>query len=135
MLVDILATTDAAAVADSVTYLAQGGSNSVTLDGNMADAPQIRIIWPPSLINIARVISVLWGLAWVIFAVSKFLSPSQQGGGGLMQKMGGAMPLIAGAVAVMALWDIQNTTKVLNAFMRFGYTIWSFITSGLGNIG
>lgn len=134
MLVDILATTDAAAVADSVTYLAQ--NNTVTLDGNLTDAPQITILWPPSVINIARVISILAGLAWVIFAVFKFLAPSSQGaGGGLMQKLGGAMPLLAGAVAVMALWDIQNTTSVLNAFMRVGYTLWSWLTSGLGNIG
>lgn len=134
MLTDVLASTDVVAVSDSVTYLAQ--SNSVTLDGNLSDPPRIDIIWPASVINIARVVSVLCGVAWVIFAASKFLAPSSQGAGGsLVQKLGGFGPLLAGAVAVMVFWDLENTTSVINAFMRVGYTLWSWLTSGLGSIG
>lgn len=135
MLTDALAMTDVSAVSNSVTYLAQA-SNSVTLDGNLSDPPTIDIIWPQSVINIARVLSVLLALGWVILIIFKFAAPSSQGSGGsLIQKLGGFGPLLAGAVAFMALWDLEATTSVVNAFMRVGYTLWSWMTSGLGNVG
>lgn len=85
-----------------------------------------------NLVTIARTIGGLVGIAWIVFAIAKYAAPSSRGGGGsALQKIGGGGPLIAALLTVAMLLDINTTGKVINAFLRVGWSLFSLVSSGL----
>lgn len=84
------------------------------------------------MVNLARVIAGIIAVVWLVFAISKYASPSSKGGGGsLLQRIGGAGPLVAALFFIAALLDINVSGDIVNAFLRVGWSFFNLIRSGL----
>lgn len=119
-------------VSDSMVILAQDG---VTLDGTGADGSfqGFNIKFGDDIKNIARIAGAMIAIAWIIFAIAKFASPSSRAGGSMMQRVGGAGPLIAAIIFVAMLLDINVTMKFVNWFLKIGWQVITMIQGAMGD--
>lgn len=118
---------------DSMVILAQG--EVTTLDGTSADDSfeGFNIKFGDDIVNIGRIAGAMIAIAWIIFAISKFASPSSRAGGSMMQRIGGAGPLIAAIIFVAMLLELNVTMKFVNWILKIGWQVISMIQGGLGD--
>lgn len=118
---------------DSIVVLAQGGST--TLDGTSGqDTFQgFDIKFGSDITNIARIAGAMVAIAWIIFAISKFASPSSRAGGTMLQRIGGAGPLIAAVLFIAMLLDLNVTMKFVNWFLKIGWQVIHMIQGALAD--
>lgn len=120
-------------VSDSIVVLAQGGVT--TLDGSSAEDTfqGFDIKFGSDITNIARIAGAMIAIAWVIFAISKFASPSSRAGGSMMQRVGGAGPLIAAVIFVAMLLDLNVSMKFVNWILKIGWQVIAMIQGAMGD--
>lgn len=120
-------------VSDSVVIMAQGGAT--TLDGTSAQDSfrGFDIKFGSDITNIARIAGAMIAIAWIIFAISKFASPSSRAGGSMMQRIGGAGPLIAAVIFVAMLLDLNVTMKFVNWILKLGWQLINMIQGAMGD--